>query len=225
MVKNFKIDGSLETTGSLVTQGKEVATREWVEGVVAGKIDYLGIFNSSADLISPIAMSATAGDYARCGTAFEIGKVTAAGMEYEQVHVGDLIVKHGTGSSNSASNWDIIHTEDPGNYVTLDTDQTITGEKTFENKIQIRSAAGEPERHTYLGLESLTFTSFNMDSFDSYITFWDNVKDREYNLKLPDLPDSVMPGNDLTEVIATQEWVKTNTSSTIDQDFFNSLYQ
>jgi hypothetical protein len=203
--------------------------KQWVEGIVAGKVDYLGVINSPIALSDSLHLQSlqdclSPGDYFRASENFTL---THSNGQTEDVHAGDLIVCKQVTSTPELDYWDVIHTEDPGNYVTLNTAQTITGEKTFENKIQIKSAAGEPERHTYLGLESLTFTSFNMDSFDSYITFWDNVKDREYNLKLPDLPDSVRPGNDLTEVIATQEWAQANFSnnSTIDQEFFNSLYK
>ena len=130
-------NGLLYTTGD---NGGKIATRQWVEGAIAGKVDYLGIVRDRLSLYD-VAYNAgtklTPGDYARASADFTLSSFSSVGQE-EQVHSGDILIfKNFDGNGTPEpyiDYWDIIHTEDPGNYVTLNTDQTLAKNvtKTFE---------------------------------------------------------------------------------------------
>ena len=113
--------------------GGTLATREWVEGVIAGKVDYLGTVASIADLAAAInnATDPTPGDYCRASAEFTLFNST------EAIHIGDILIYKNDGvfgaNVPAKENWDIIHTEDPGNYVDLTTEaQVISGYKQFD---------------------------------------------------------------------------------------------
>lgn len=127
-IKN--IQGNLNIDGNLTVQSKEVATQEWVNSVIAGKVDYLGIVNSQDELAALAVqiqssfddkdpMKTVVGDYCRAGTAFNLYEASAADYIGEQVHIGDILIYKGTGTAPDAGNWDIIHTEDPGSILNI----------------------------------------------------------------------------------------------------------
>ena len=117
-------------------QTNNAEMKKWVEGIVAGKVDYLGTVATEDDIVNIYdTKQYTPGDYGRASADFIIDE----GMDtQEQVHSGDLIVfkkNSGEAVSSAAALVDIIHTEDPGEYVTLATNQTFAKDiqKTFES--------------------------------------------------------------------------------------------
>lgn len=121
------------------TGNETFATQEWVEGVIAGKVDYLGTAANVSELATLVnkAVSVTPGDYCRASADF-----TLLGQPGEQVHVGDILIykvnKADGGATNvpSDANWDIIHTEDPGNYASLEGNNILNGYNTFEGGVE-----------------------------------------------------------------------------------------
>lgn len=124
----------------------------------------------------------------------------------------------------------------PNNVVTTDTAQTISGNKTFSSNVQFGSqdidattppvvvnstygyiALGEVDLNSYATKLTFSERGANVDYFGKYIKY----PSYNYTLNLPD------PQSSETHTLATQEWAQANFSnnSTIDQEFFNSLYK
>lgn len=114
----------------------DYALKTWVEGRIAGKVDYLGVVTTVGELNNiSCTMNITPGDYCR----FSTSSTDPFYIDGEIIHSGDLLVaKQDMSPTNpgvpTSAYWDVIHTEDPGEYVTLATDQTITGNKTIEGQ-------------------------------------------------------------------------------------------
>ena len=236
------MSNKIVTLDTLKTNNNEI--KKWVNGVIAGKVDYLGTVAGQGDLaiIASSDSPVNAGDYCRASASFYLYDGSASDHNGEQVHPGDILIYKASSGVPVPSGyyWDVIHTEDPGNFVTLNTEQTISGKKAF-SAILSNTA---PEQNTVviggdkiiLGYQTneivtqsgcLTNKQLNFEGKATYsktgIVYLPDSMDWTASLNFPtDYNNSTQN----TETIATREWVKANTicSSTIDQEFFNSLY-
>lgn len=119
----FKVDANGIHATAATINDEAIATQEWVNGVIAGKVDYLGTVSSFYEMTSSAPnLQPNPGDYWRANAEFTHIETN------EIIHSGDLLIY--TGGDNFV---DVIHTEDPGNYVTLNTEQNISAKKTFKN--------------------------------------------------------------------------------------------
>lgn len=242
--------GEIKLTNEVILSGSEIyydgqyvgdfhpnapyayANRQWVESLVTNQVKYLGIVNSVDDITNAFYSSDSAlgkaGDFVRAGSSFTI--------ETETVHPGDIIIANNVSLDISLANYDIIHTEDPGNYATLNTDQTITGKKTFTNLAvdQNVMASGIISFRSYY--EDPTYpksnASITVDISPAGLTIVDHQNSRAIYgtrmIKTANSPYGIgIPNADFSgDYFATRNWTTNNTvpSSTIDQEFFNLLY-
>ena len=135
------------TLDNLNTNNSEM--RKWVSERLSGTPVYRGSVSSLEDLESKIAAgrldsedTLKVGDYYRASSPFVAYPQAVPpyydGL-YEQVHNGDLIIYDGEASIGDEGylgyfydyKIDVIHSDDPGYYVTTNTDQEITSTKTF----------------------------------------------------------------------------------------------
>lgn len=77
------------------------ATQTWVEGLLVGKVDYLGVVESMDSL--PTGENIGAGDFCRVKTEFDFGT--------EKAHVGDILIALSDNPAQSILGWDLIHNE------------------------------------------------------------------------------------------------------------------
>ena len=209
-IKN--IQGNLNIDGNLTVQSKEVATQEWVNSVIAGKVDYLGLVANREELYNAAYAAGTKltpGDYARASVDFTLPAYSSEDQG-EQVHAGDILIFKSWDENDSPEPyidyWDIIHTEDPGKYVTLDTDQTITGKKTFNGGFEAVDAVFNTCA-TFNGGMYLRSNNGKWLNIGPTGINGENENQQLYNVSFPTT----------TGTLATQEWVNEQSFGTAIQ--------
>jgi hypothetical protein len=100
---------------------EQYATKTWVEGLLIGKVDYLGLVTAKAEL--PTGEHVTAGDFCRVGADFAFGAETA--------HAGDLLIAISNNPIQGPEGWNLIHNEydwtHTHNYTVEGTTQDVNG--------------------------------------------------------------------------------------------------
>lgn len=82
-------------------EASSYATQDWVKGLLAGKVDYLGTVEAMNKL--PTGEGIGAGDFCRVKTEFDFGT--------EKAHEGDLLIALSDNPPQSILGWDLIHNE------------------------------------------------------------------------------------------------------------------
>ena len=153
-----KINGSLEITGKLnpnargygfnlppsasLTADKTIATEKYVDGALSSKADLVNGLVPAAQLpsyVDDVLESSDAGHFPSAGEKGKIYVALDTGFTYRW----------------SGSEYVQIGGQDLSNFVTLDTDQTIAGVKTFSNEAKLSS--------TYNG-----GTTYSFEADDTY---------------------------------------------------------
>ena len=194
---NLQVESTSDTL--LLVSGastKRVATESWVSEKISNNPTYRGTVSDSSSLGSYIARDRAdannplkIGDYYRASADFTIyAGVNEDNYFYdsskleEQVHAGDLIIYNGEASITFPYEElprydylvDVIHSDDPGYYVTTNTNQEITGTKTFietnpySSYIIEKAAKISPTiiaMSDDVGSSSGVFSTFSQDSY------------------------------------------------------------
>lgn len=115
----FLLDGNLLKAG-IPTEPDDVVNKEYLDMRLSNVSNYLGTVETENDLyyLAQEGKTIKAGDYCRASSDFVLSNNIIAPVSYEDIHIGDLIIAknnsiEGIDFNPDATNWDIIHTEEP----------------------------------------------------------------------------------------------------------------